>query len=212
MSSELSMLRSLRRILESAAEGEGLARSIAEELRGSAPPGPDSARRVLLGYPLQASLGPLVESPSEEVAMLASLVVAAPRSSAALVGRSGEELAGTLERWVKARESRRLEQKVLRFRSVVTSGVLGAVTAMVASLGPLVGSLNFQGSARPVDPITLLVGAAVMAAVSSAVLGLFMSASGILFNVGVTLAVFAVVGAVALPLASLPAAAVWGVK
>ena len=61
MSSELSMLRSLSRILESAAEGEGLARSIAEELRGSAPPGPDSARRVLLGYPQQASLAPLVE-------------------------------------------------------------------------------------------------------------------------------------------------------
>ena len=212
MNSELPMIRSLRRVLESAGEGKGLARAVVEELRRAPPPSPDAARRLLLGYPLQASLRLLVESASEEVSMLASLVVVAPRSSAALVGKSGEELAGTLERWVKARESRMLEQKVLRFRSVVTSGVLGAVTAMVASLGPLVATLNFEGGGPPADSATLLAGAAAMAAISSTMLGLFMSGRGFLLNVAVTLGVFALVSAVASPLASLPVAAMWGVK
>lgn len=212
MSSELSMVRSLRMVLESAEEGRGMARSVVQVLRSSSPPGKGAARSLLLGYPLSVSLRPLIDSASEEAAMLASLVVSAPRSSTSVVGVKGEELGATLERWVKARESRRLEQKVLRFRSVVTSGVLGAVTAMVATLGPLVGSLDFQAPAPPADAPTLLAGAAVMAAMSSAVLGLYMSGRGFLLNVVVTLGVFALVSAVASPLASLPAVAMWGVK
>lgn len=143
--------------------------------------------------------------------MLASLIVAAPRSSAAAVGASGQALAASLEAWVKARESRRLERRVLRFRSVVTSGVLGAVTAMVATLGPLVGTLGFQGG-PPVDPVPLLVGAASMAAISSAMLGIFMSGKGFVTNVAVTLGVFAAVAAFASPLANVPSVVMWGVK
>ncbi len=212
MNPELAMVRSLRRVLESAGEGKGMARSVVLELRTSPPLGSDAARMLLLGYPLRASLRPLVEHGSEEAGMLASLVVAAPESSASLVGASGEALADTLETWVKARDSRRAEQKVLRFRSIVTSGVLGAVTAMVASMGPLVGSLSFGGSGPPADPATLLAGAAVMATTSSAMLGLFMSGKGFLTNVLVTIGVFALVSAVASPLVASPVPIAWGVK
>lgn len=212
MNADLSMVRSLRRVLQSAGEGKGLARSVVEELRRCAPPGPEAARMTLLGYPLGTSLGPMVEAAPEEASMLASLMVAAPRSSASLVGRSGEGLAEILERWVKARESRLLELRVLRFRSIVTSGVLGAVTAMVATLGPLVGSLGFTGGAPPSNPAALLWGAAGMAAISSAMLGLFMSGKGFAVNVGITLGAFALVAAVASPLAALPAVSPWGVK
>ena len=211
MNPDLSMVRSLRRVLQSAGEGKGLARSVVEELRRCAPPGPEAARLTLLGHPLRASLRSMVESAPEEAAMLASLVVAAPRSSAYLVGRSGDALAENLERWVKAREGRALEQRVLRFRSVVTSGVLGAVTAMVATLGPLVGSLGFAGGAAPPDPAALLAGAAGMSAISSAMLGLFMSGRGFAVNVAVTVGGFALVAAVASPLAAFPGAVPWGV-
>jgi len=209
---DLSMVRSLRKVLESAKEGKGMSRSVVEELRNYPPLGSDASRMLLLGYPLRASLRPMVELASGESALLASLIVASPRSSAQLVGRSGETLAGTLERWVKVREGRRLEQRVLRFRSLVTSGVLGAVTSMVASLGPLIGRLNFTGSSVPADPTTLLVGAAVMAALGSAVLGLFMSGKGFVANLAVTLGVFAIVSSVASPLAAVPTVALWGVK
>jgi hypothetical protein len=212
LSSDLSMVRSLRRALDSAGEGRGMARSVVEELRHSPPLGSDAARMLLLGYALRPSLRSLVESASEETAILASLIVAAPESSAPMVGKGGEELAGTLERWVKARENRKLERKVMRFRGVVTSAVLGAVTSMIAALGPLVGSLNFTGGAPSVDPLTLLAGAGAMAAISSAMLGLYMSGRGFLVNVAVTLGVFIIVGAVATPLATLPSAVMWGIK
>ena len=209
MNPDLLLVRSLRRVLESAAEGKGVARSVVEEYRLSPPPWSGAARMLLLGHPLRTSMKGLLESPSTEAAMLASLIVASPGSSTLLVGRRGDTLAGTLERWVRAKESRKLEEKVMRFRSVVTSAVLGAVTAMIASLGPLVGNLNFEATAPPVDPTTLLAGSAAMAAVGSAILGFYLSGKGFPLNVAVTLCAFALVGAAVSPLGGLAPSALW---
>ena len=144
--------------------------------------------------------------------MLASLIISAPRSSSVMIGRSGSILAGILERWVKAKESEKLQQKVLRFRSLVTCAVLGAVTAMVASLGPLVGSLDFSGTSPAVSTAALAYAAAGYTGISSCMLGLFMSGRGFYVNVAIALGVFGAVTALASPLASIPAVSPWGVK
>lgn len=201
MKSDLPALLALRRVLKSAADGEGVARSVVEELRGLFPEGSASARRVLLGNPLSVSLRPLAESSGGEVSMLASLVASAPRSSAPLVGRSGGALAVTLERWVKARENRVLEQKVLRFRSLMTSAILGAVTGLLATIGPLVGDIQFAGP--PASSGALVYGAAAMTAMSSGMLGAYMSGRGFYVNVAASLFAFALVSALASPLGSL---------
>ena len=203
------MVRSLRRVLESASEGKGVARSVIEEFRASPLPLSRTAKMLLLGLPLRTSMDTMVRSQSAEASMLASLIVASPGSSASLVGKKGEALAVTLERWVRAGESRKLEAKVMRFRSVVTSGVLGAVMAMVASLGPLIGGLSFEGGAPAVDPGTLLAGGAAMAVIGSAILGFYMSGKGFLLNMGVTLVTFVLVGAVASPLGTSAPAVQW---
>jgi hypothetical protein len=211
MNPDLSMVLALRRALAAAADGKGMARGVIEELRGSGGLGSGAARMLLLGYPLALSLRDLAERSSEEVAMLASLIISTPRSSATLVGDSGKSLADTLERWVKAKENQRLEEKVLRFRSLITSAVLGAVTAMIATLGPVVGSLSF-GSATAADPKDLVPAAAGLVAVSSTMLGLYMSGRRFPLNVIVSLAVFGAVSALASPLSGLPSMAFWGVK
>ena len=211
MNPDLSMVLSLRRVLESAQKGMGMSQSLVKELGAVRPTGAYSARRLLLGFPLAVALQPLMESGSEEVGMLASLIVSTPRSSALLVGQSGEELARTLENWVKLKENRRLEQRVLSFRGVITSGVLGAVTAMVATLGPVVGSLSFTTTAAP-GTSNFLPAAAAMTGVSSGMLGLFMSGRRMFVNVAVAMAVFAAVSLLASPLANVPSFTMWGVK
>jgi len=211
MNPDLAMVLSLRRVLESAKDGMGLSRSIVEELSRPLSPNSEPAKMLLLGYPLSTSLKHLSVDGSQEVAMLASLIVSAPKSSSTLVGSSGEALATTLERWVNAKESAKLEQKVLRFRSMVTSAVLGAVTAMLASLGPLVGNLNFT-SVPTTSPAALLPMAAVMTAVSSGMLGLFMSGRRFSQNIGVSLVLFAIVSAITSPLVNVPTLTLWGVK
>jgi hypothetical protein len=208
---DLSMVLSLRRVLESASDGEGMARGLIEGLRGTAGIGADAARMLLLGYPISVSLRPFEEVGSPEAAMLASLIVSTPRSSARLVGDSGKTLADTLEKWVKLRENRKLEQKVLRFRSLIISAVLGAVASMIATLGPVVGSLTFESPSGP-RAGALIPAAAAMVAVSSMMLGLYMSGRRFPLNVIVSLAVFGVVSALASPLSSLPSLTFWGVK
>ena len=209
---ELVRILALRKVLESASEGMGMAQSVTRELRRIRPDGSNSARLVLLGYPLATALSPLIESGVEEVSMLASLIVSAQRSSSAMIGRSGGILAGTLEKWVKTKESGKLQQKALRFRSLVTCGVLGAVTAMVASLGPLVGNLDFTGTAPPAVSTTLLYSAAGLTGISSGMLGLFMSGRSFYINVVVALGVFALVSTLASPLANISTVSLWGVK
>jgi hypothetical protein len=212
MNSDLSVILSLRRALESAGKGEGMSRSIIEALREANPVGSESAKLLLLGYPLSLSLRPLVEGSSREVSMLASLIISAPRSSTPLVGRNGEAMARTFERWAKARESRRIEDRVMRFRSFVTSAVMGAVTSMVAILGPLVGSLSFMNSGSIETTGSLLPAAAAMTAIGSGMLGVFMSGRKFYANVAISLLVFSFVAAVASPLAAVPSVNMWGVK
>jgi hypothetical protein len=212
MNSDLQTILALRKVLESASEGMGMAQSAARELAGIQPLGKESARLVLLGFPLAVALGPLEHSGAEEVSMLASLVVSAPRSSATVIGKSGGVLASTLERWVKMKESGKMQQKALRFRSLVTCGVLGAVTAMIASLGPVVGSLDFMAAGPIGGSVNLLFAAAGLTGLSSCMLGLFMSGRGFYANVAVSLGVFTAVSILASPLASVPAVNLWGVK
>jgi len=211
MNRELTMVQSLRRVLESAGSGAGMCNSLVKELGPLDPIGRGAARMLLLGFPLSVSLRPLADAESEEVGMLASLILSSPKSSTALVGRRGEKLASTLERWVKLKENWRLEQKVLRFRSLMTSGVLGAVSAMVGTLGPLVGSLNFTGPAVQ-GMGNLLPAAAALTAVSAGMLGLFMSGRGMFVNIAVALAAFLAVSTIASPLANLPTVSLWGIK
>lgn len=212
MKEDISAVISLRKVMEASAEGEGIARALVEEFRGSKPPGVGVARMLLLGLPLRSALDSYRERSSEEAGMLASLLTVAESSSATLVGRNGAFLGRTLETWIKLKENARMEQKVHRLRSVITSGVLGAVTAMVSSLGPLVGSLSFTSGVPAPDPQILTLAAAVMAGIASMMLGLYMSGRGFFVNVAVTLSVFAVVTAVAGPLVNVPTVALWGVK
>lgn len=208
---EVSMILALRRVLESAGQGAGMARSIVLVLRGTDRLGKEAARLTLLGRPIAWSMKPMTEGGSEEVAMLASLIVAAPRSSAPTVGERGGAIASTVERWVKSKETRALELKVMRFRSLVTSGVLGAVTAMVGALGPLVSSFGIVARQTP-DAGAVVYGAAAMAAISSGMLGVFMSGRKFYVNVAVTLLAFILVYAFASPLAEVPSFSLWGVK
>lgn len=208
MTRDLPMILSMKRVLGSAEKGMGISRAFVKEFSVTNHQGRDSARSLLLGFPLKSALGPLTVGGSEEISMMSSMIVGAPRSSVFRMGRSGATLASILEGWIKAREGRALEEKVMRFRGLIASAVLGAVTSMMASLGPVIGNLGTlltPGASTPVGGWFLLASAAGMAAISSGMLGLYLSGRGLFINIVVTLSVFAIVALAAAPLASLPA-------
>ena len=212
MSGELSMILTLRKVLQNVGEGRGVAESVVRELATAGTDGRDAARSVFLGLPLRTALRSLADGKSGEVSMLASIIVESSKGSAPLGGKRGEALSFTLERWVKTRENNRLEERVQRFRSLIASGVLGAVSGMIATLGPLLGSLGtgFLGIAP--GQVDLLYCAAAMVVASSAMLGLFTAGRGFYINVFVSAAAFGLVNFLVAPLAALPAVPLWGVK
>jgi hypothetical protein len=208
---DLAEVMALGKVLESASEGRGMSRALVEEFARGKGTLRDAAKMLLLGHPIPESLRASAEEGSAEVSMLASLIRSTPGSSTTLVGANGRAMARTLERWVNLRETARMEQRVHSFRSLITSGVLGAVTAMVATLGPLVGNLNLV-SAPSSYPQYLLMAAGVMTAVSASILGYFMSGRRFVLNVAVAMTVFVIVETLASPLASFSSPGLWGVK
>jgi hypothetical protein len=212
MNRDLSLLVSLGNVLDSVRKGRGVSQALVVEFRRSPGLGRTAARMTLLGFPVGSALRPLEESGSEEVSMLAALITTSQRGSSRLVGERGRSLAATLERWLRAKESDRLEGRVMRWRGLIASGVLGAVSAMVATLGPLVSGLSFASTSVSAPSPYLPAVAALMVAASSSMLGVFMSGRGFLPNLVTSMAAFWVVSFSVSPLASVGSYPPWGIK
>jgi hypothetical protein len=172
----------------------------------------EAAKRVLLGHPPSVSLAELVSDQARELSILASLIVSASRSSARSLGQKGESLANVLEGWLKAREARLLERRVLQFRGYIMCAVLGAVMAIISALGPIVSSINFLQAAPVEGGQTLSYAAAALVGVSSSTLGIFFSGRRFYIDLAVAMAVFALAFEAASPLAAVPVAPLWGIK
>jgi hypothetical protein len=211
LNQELAIVLSFRRVLEREGEGMGVSQSLVRELKDSGPFGKEVGRRLLLGLPPVVALGPISNGPWAEAAMLATLVVTSKASSVILTGRKGEALSNLAERWVKARENQRLEEKVKRTRSLLASAVVGAVCSMIASIGPLLGSLSSLADSRPAPPVSLQYPGAAMALISAGLLGFYTSGKGFYLNVLVTGATYGLVSLAVAPLTGLPTFT-WAIK
>lgn len=212
MKQDLALVVSLRRVLESVSAGVGLAQSLVTEFSSKKGQGREVARLVLLGVPVAESLRPISDGRSPEAAMLASVVIESTRSSTEAVGEGSEGLSSVLERWVKLRENNRLEWKAQEFRGLIASGVLGAVAAMISSLGPLVSGLGLASATSHPGPLALTMSGALLVGVSSSLLGTFLSGRRFVLDLVLCESVFAVVTLLAFPLANVPIVSPWGIK
>jgi hypothetical protein len=212
MNQELSTILALRRVLQSVGVGRGIAESMVRELPKGTRDGNRAARSVLLGFPVQTALRFITDGASSEVSMLASVIVELAKISAPVGGKHGETLSYVFERWVKVRESNRLEERVQRFRTLIASAILGAVTAMISTLGPLLGSFGTGGLGVVTGSSSYLYAGFAMAISSSAMLGIFISGRRFYANVLVAAVVFIFVGLLVAPLADLPSLTLLGIK
>jgi hypothetical protein len=189
----------------------GVSQSLIRELASAGPLGEEVRRRILLGLPPGIALIPISNGPSAEASMLASLVLSSRNSSVVATGKKGEILSNLAEKWVKARENQRLEARVRGARSLLASAVAGAVSAMIATIGPLLGSLSNIANPASAAAGSLLLPGAVMAMISSGLLGVYTSGRGFYINVLVTGAVYGLVSLAVAPLASFPSS-IWAIK
>ena len=211
MEQELSVVLAFRRVLERTGEGMGVSQALLRELGGAGPIGNEARRGLLLGLPPGVALMTISTGSSAEASMLALLVLSSKTSSVVTTGKKGETLSDLAEKWVKARENQRLESRVIRARGLLASAVAGAVCAMIATIGPLLGSLSDIANPVPAATGSLLYPGATMALISSGLLGLYTSGRGFYLNVLVTGIVYGFVAFAVAPLASFPSS-IWAIK
>lgn len=200
MKGEFATLLRMRTVFRASGAGRGLAAALVEAF-SSAGWEDEVARAILLGTPPQIALAPLLEG-NAELATLTSLLINSAGASTRLVGVRGEDISVTVERWLKRSEARGAERRVMQMRGLIMSGVLGAVVSILASLGPLVGNAGFLWSGVATPSGSLLVPCGAMVAVSSAMLGLFLSGRRFYVNVLVALALYSAAAVAIGPLAS----------
>lgn len=201
----------LRKVLESVAFGKGVAQALVAELREEGAGGREVARLLLLGHPMDVSLSGMTEGKSEEVSMLSSLVLWSSKGSAKVVGERGRSLSPVLERWLKLKENEKMERRVIAYRGLIASGVLGAVTAMVATLAPLLGTFVLSQQPAPQSGY-LPFAAAILATMSSAMLGLYVSGKTFAVFVLVALSAFAAVYFAVSPMVDVTPLSLWAIK
>lgn len=212
MNRRLARMLLLRKVLASIGAGRGVSASIVLALRAGEDAERAAARMVLLGFPPASSMSPLVGDESREIGMLASLVTMASASNVAAIGRKGADLSNLLERWLKAAEEKAMEARVFQMRGLIMSAVLGALMATVSTMGPLVASANFLvgGAAPAASSLGFVSGA--MVAVSSSMLGFFLSGRRFYINLAIALGVFLAASFATSPLVAVPGMNPWGIK
>jgi len=212
MNKELAQLLLLRNVLNSVSSGVGVSAAIVKTFRAGEGAERDAARKVLLGNPPNISLAPIASDRARELAMLASLISSASSGSARAVGKKGEALSEVLEGWLRAKESRLLERRVMQARGYLMCAVLGALMAIMTTLGPVVGSLSLlQGGAPSMNPY-LDYASGAMLVFSSSTLGIFMAGRRFYLNLAIAATVFLLAMGAAAPLAVFPVTGPWAIK
>jgi hypothetical protein len=187
-------MNKLRQVMRLSARGKGVAASIVETFRESRIPAElATARSILLGRPVEDSVGSMITGDGQSRDLLLYLVeqakVDAPEAS-----RRAERLAVLFEHWVRAKQDRLVDQRIMETRSIMVSAILGGVTAMVAALAPVLSTfqltLTQQLLAAPVYSQYLGMFFVVPGAFF---LGMFFSSRRAVFNVAVSGAVYMLV-------------------
>jgi hypothetical protein len=212
LNKELAELLRLRSVLNSVSSGRGVSASIVRTLAGGERGERSAARMVLLGHPPSVALAPLTTENTRELAMLTGLIANVSTASAKVLGRKGEALSNILENWLKAKETRAMERRVMQARGYVMCAVLGAVMAIMSTLGPVVGSISFLQSAPPTPSPYLGYASGAMVAFSSSMLGIFLGGRRFYINLAIAGVVFLLGTSAAAPLASFPVSGLWAIK
>ena len=192
-SAELRRMDKLRQVMRLSARGKGMAASIVETFRDSKlAPEVETVRSILLGRPVEESAARMASGDGPARDLLLYLVQQA-KVDASEASRRADKLAVLFEHWVRAKQERLVDQRIMETRSLMVSAILGGVTAMVATLAPVLASfqLSFTQQATSVGYSQYL--GLFFIVPGSFFLGLFFSRRRALLNVMVSVAVFSLV-------------------
>ena len=182
----------LRHVLRLSAQGKGIAASIVDSFRESRT-GEESemVRQILLGNSVEQSVDRLIpkDDHSREILLY---VVNQAKVNAVEASRRADKLTTLFEHWVWMKQQRIVEQRIMETRSIMVSGILGGVTAMISALAPVLSSFQLTLTAQPPPSSPSYFGLLFVLPAAS-FLGFFFSPSRAYVNVAVSVGAFVLV-------------------
>ncbi len=184
----------LKQVMKLSARGRGIAASIVETFGKSRQAQEvDAVRSILLGKPLEESAVGIAagDGPSSDLLLF---LLRQAKVDATEAGKRADKLAVLFEHWVRAKQQRLVDQRIMETRSLMVSAILGGVTAMVACLAPVLSSFQISFTLQPpTSPGYSQYLGLFFVIPGSFFLGLFFSPRRALLNVLVSASVFALV-------------------
>lgn len=191
-SPDLGRLAKLRQVLRLAAHGKGIAASIVEAFRESKiEEEREMVRRILLGIPVEQSVAGLVSRDDRSRDVLLYVVNQA-KVNAVEASRRADKLSSLFEHWVWMKKQRVVEQRIMETRSILVSGILGGVTAMISALAPVLATFQLTLGAPPPPTSPVYLGILFVIPAAS-FLGFFFSPGRAYVNVIVSVLAFSLV-------------------
>lgn len=193
-SGELRRMDKLKQVMKLSARGRGIAASMVETFSDSAfAKEAEAVRSILLGRPLEESAAEIAtgDGPSKDLLLF---LLQQAKVDAAEASRRADKLAALFGHWVRAKQQRLVDQRIMETRSLMVSAILGGVTAMVACLAPVLSSFQISFTVQPpTSPGYSQYLGLFFVIPGSFFLGLFFSRRRALLNVAVSAAAFALV-------------------
>jgi hypothetical protein len=191
-SAELARMGKLRQVLRLAAHGRGVAASLVETFRETrVEQEEEMVRRILLGNPVERSAANLItrNDLSRDVLLY---VINQAKVNAVEASRRADRLTSLFEHWVWMKQQRAVDQKIMETRSLLVSAILGAVTAMISTLAPILASFQLTLGAPQTPPSPSYLGA-IFVVPAALFLGVFFSPRRAYLNLVVSMFAFATV-------------------
>jgi len=191
-SHELARMSRLRQVLRLSAQGKGIAASLVETFSGSgADEERELVRQILLGVPVERAVANLA-SESDQSHDVLLYVVNQAKVNAVEASKRADRLTTLFEHWVWMKKQRMVDQKIMETRSIMVSVILGAVTAMISTLAPVLASFQLTLGSQPPSPAPSYLGILFVIPASS-FLGFFFSPKRAYVNLIVSVAAYLIV-------------------
>jgi hypothetical protein len=192
-SAEMRRMNKLRQVMRLSARGKGMAASVVETFKDSEiDEERKTARRILLGRPLEDSVGAMTSGGGQSRDLLLYLVDQA-KMNAPEASRQADRLTAMFERWVRAKQERLVDQRIMQTRSVMVSAILGGVTAMLAALAPVLSTFQLTLTQQAAAPAGSQYLGLFLAVPSAFFLGMFFSPRRALLNSAISAAAYMLV-------------------
>lgn len=211
MDGEIRRLNDVRSVFRQISMGRGVAASFVLQFKNSKDKSEkEVARRFLLGMPYLYALQSIKKGEWANSALI-SYILSGSMLNLKEAGVRARRLSFIFESWLKLKEKALIDERILRTRAYMLSGILGAILAFLVSFAPVLSVLISFGTRSQISDIIFYTGL-LMASISSLHFGLLFSISKVPYFIAISLISYLLAINFLAPVSRIEIPELWAIK